>query len=168
MSQSLDEFVIRFTVEEDWEILKTVRLESLLDSPDVFSATYDTAEKYSESQWRDRASHKTQYQYILAIEGDRTVGMIGGTQNPALEFNVVAMWVNPEFRGKGIADLLISAIKNLAISKGHHRMVLSVSPHNLRAVSFYSRHGFVFIPEWESVALSSGEKNQKMECSALF
>lgn len=168
MSQSLDEFVIRFTVEEDWEILKIVRLESLLDSPDVFSATYATAKKYSESQWRDRASYKTQYQYILAIQGTRAVGIIGATLNAALEFNVVAMWVNPEFRGKGIADLLISAIKSLAISKGHHRMVLSVSPHNLRAVSFYSRHGFVFIPEWESVALSSGEKNQKMECSALF
>lgn len=78
------------------------------------------------------------------------------------------MWVNPEFRGKGIADLLISAIKNLAISKGHSRIVLSVSPNNSRAVSLYSRHGFVFIPEWESVALSSGEKNQKMECSTLF
>lgn len=168
MRQSLNDLVVRLTVEEDWEILKTVRLESLLDRPDVFSATYDTAEKYSQSQWRDRASHKTQYQYILAIQATRAIGIIGGTQNPALEFNVVAMWVNPEFRGKGIADLLISAIKNLAISKGHSRIVLSVSPNNSRAVSLYSRHGFVFIPEWESVALSSGEKNQKMECSTLF
>lgn len=168
MRQSLNDLVVRLTVEEDWEILKTVRLESLLDRPDVFLATYDAAEKYSQSQWRDRASHKTQYQYILAIQATRAIGIIGGTQNPALEFNVVAMWVNPEFRGKGIADLLISAIKNLAISKGHSRIVLSVSPNNSRAVSLYSRHGFVFIPEWESVALSSGEKNQKMECSTLF
>ena len=168
MSQGLNELVIRLTEEEDWEILKKVRLESLLDSPDVFLATYDAAEKYSELQWRDRASHKTQYQYILAIEGTRAVGMIGGTKNPALEFNLVAVWVNPEFRGKGIADFLIAAMKKLAISKGHSRIVLSVSPDNLRAVSFYSRHGFVFIPEWESVALSSGEKNQKMECIGLF
>ncbi|MDR7016129.1 GNAT family N-acetyltransferase [Acinetobacter sp. 3657] len=164
MSQNLHELVVRLTVEEDWKTLKAVRLESLLDSPDVFSATYATAEKYSESQWRDRASHKTQYQYILAIEGTRAVGIIGGTQNSALEFNVVAMWVKSEFRGCGIADLLISAIKELAISKGHYRIVLSVSPHNLRAVSFYSKHCFVFIPEWESLALSTGEKNQKMEC----
>ncbi|WP_089606334.1 hypothetical protein [Acinetobacter piscicola] len=71
-------------------MLKAVRLESLLDRPDAFAATYAIAEKYS------------------------------------------------------------------------------VSPNNSRAVSFYFRHGFIFIPEWESVALSSGEKNQKMECSALF
>lgn len=36
MSQDLNELVIRLTEEEDWEILKKVRLESLLDSPDVF------------------------------------------------------------------------------------------------------------------------------------
>lgn len=147
MNPSLNEFVVRFTKEEDWEILKTVRLESLLDSPNVFSATYDTAEKYSESQWRDRAAHRTQYQYILAIEGARAVGIIGATQNPTLEFNVVAMWVNPKFRAKDIADFLVSAMKEFAMSQGHSRIVLSVSPHNSRAVGFYSRHGFVFIPE---------------------
>lgn len=74
------------------------------------------------------------------------------------------MWVNPMFRGSGIADLLISAIKNLAVSKGHFRIVLSVSPKNERAVGLYSRHDFVFISEWESLALSSDERNQKMEC----
>lgn len=168
MSQSLNDLAVRLTVEEDWGILKTVRLASLLDSPDAFAITYAIAEKYSESQWRDRASHKMQYQYILAIQGTRAVGIAGGTFNAKLEFNLIAMWVNPEFRGSGIADLLISTIKNLAVSKGHTRIVLSVSPDNSRAVSLYSRHGFIFIPEWESVALSSGQRNQKMECSVLF
>lgn len=168
MSQGLDEIEVRLTIEEDWEILKTVRLESLLDSPDVFSATYAIVEKYSESEWRDRAAHKTKYQYILAIKDTQAIGIVGGIQNSAPDFNLVAMWVNPKFRGKGIADILISTIKELAISKGHNRIVLSVSPGNSRAVDVYSRHGFVFISEWEVLPLSSGEKNQKMECSALF
>ncbi|NIE96237.1 GNAT family N-acetyltransferase [Acinetobacter sp. Tr-809] len=164
MSPEFDELVVRLITEEDWKILKTVRLESLLDSPDVFAVNYATAEKYSESEWRDRASQNFQNQYILAIKGNRAIGIIGATQNAVHEFNVIAMWVNPMFRGRGIADLLISAIKNLAISKGHSRIVLSVSPRNERAVCLYARHDFVFIPEWESLALSSGERNQKMEC----
>ena len=45
MSPDLEELVVRLTTEEDWKILKTVRLESLLDSPDVFSANYATTEK---------------------------------------------------------------------------------------------------------------------------
>ncbi|ENU23362.1 hypothetical protein F993_02055 [Acinetobacter proteolyticus] len=165
MSQNLDELVVvRLTTEEDWKILKTVRLESLLDSPNVLAVNYATAEKYSESEWRNRASHKNQHQYILAIKEGQAVGIIGGTQNTADEFNVIAMWVNPMFRARGVADLLISAIKNLAVSKGYSRIVLSVSPKNERAVNFYFRHSFVFIPEWESLALGSGERNQKMEC----
>lgn len=55
MSPDLEELLVRLTTEEDWKILKTVRLESLLDSPDVFAANYATTEKYSESEWRDRA-----------------------------------------------------------------------------------------------------------------
>lgn len=36
MGLHLDEWVVRLTTEEEWKILKTVRLESLLDSPEVF------------------------------------------------------------------------------------------------------------------------------------
>lgn len=67
-----------------------------------------------------------------------------------------------------IADRLISAIKQLAVIQGHSRIVLSESPHNLRAVNFYLKHGFSFIPEWEQIPLNSGERNQKMECKGLF
>lgn len=64
MNLDLNELGIRLTTEEDWKILKTVRLESLLDRPDVFAANYATTEKYSESEWRNRASQKTRHQYI--------------------------------------------------------------------------------------------------------
>jgi len=56
MSPNLDELVVRLTTEEDWKILKTVRLESLLDSPDVFAANYATTEKYSEARSRHSGS----------------------------------------------------------------------------------------------------------------
>jgi len=130
--------------------------------------TYAVVEQYSESEWRNHASQKTRHQYILAIKGGRAIGIIGGTQNAVHEFNLIAMWVNPMFRGRGIADLLISAIKGVAISQGYSRVVLSVSPDNLRAVNFYSRHNFVFIPEWEALPFVSGRRNQKMECVGLF
>lgn len=100
MSQNPITLFICQTNEEDWEILKTVRLESLLESPDVFSANYTVAKNYSELQWRDRASHKTPYHYVLALESTRAVGMIGWTYNSSQEFNVVAMWVKPEYRGQ--------------------------------------------------------------------
>lgn len=163
----IDKLSIRSTTEEDWEILKTVRLESLLESPNVFSATYSTTELYSELQWRDRAAHKTQYHYILALNGQRAIGIIGGKQSTELEFGLIAMWVNPEFRGNGIADMLINAIKKLAISKGHFRIALSVSQDNIRAINLYSRHGFSCIADWENSSINARPRNQKMECVEL-
>ncbi|MFW1969703.1 GNAT family N-acetyltransferase, partial [Acinetobacter guillouiae] len=76
MCQNLGEVVVRHTIENDWEILKMVRLESLLDSPHAFSVTYAAALKYSEADWRARASGRSQYQYILAMQRTRAIGIV--------------------------------------------------------------------------------------------
>ncbi|WP_278397344.1 GNAT family N-acetyltransferase, partial [Acinetobacter venetianus] len=65
------------------------------------------------------------------------------------------------------ADHLIVAVKKLAISKGHHRIVLSVSDHNLHAKNLYLKHGFQFISNLDGISLCSDTtdtKSQKMEC----
>ena len=168
MNYNLSNFEFRLTCEDDWEILKAIRLQSLFDSPDAFTATYATTEKYHEKEWRNRAAQRTNNQYILAIHNARAVGIVGGTLNSELEFNVIAMWVNLLFRGSGIVDHLIVAVKKLAISKGHHRIVLSVSDHNLHAKNLYLKHGFQFISKLDGISLRSDAtdtKSQKMECS---
>ena len=163
----MHELIIWQTSEEDWEMLKLVRLESLKDSPDAFLATYEQAQKYSELQWRKLASQKSQFQFFLAIKNHKAVGIVGGTTNTTLEFSLIAMWVNSEFRGCGIADYLISTIKAYALHQGHTKIFLNVSPQNSRAVRFYLRHGFYFIPEWDTSPLSSGETTKKMQCIIL-
>lgn len=67
MNYNLSNFEFRLTCEDDWEILKAIRLQSLFDSPDAFTATYATTEKYDEKEWRNRATQRTNNQYILAI-----------------------------------------------------------------------------------------------------
>lgn len=66
--------LIRPINEDDWEILKTVRLAALKDSPTSFGLSYVTAAAYSEQQWRDRASHQTQPQFLVAMEQGQVVG----------------------------------------------------------------------------------------------
>lgn len=167
MNYNLSNFELRLTCEDDWEILKAIRLQSLFDSPDAFTATYATTEKYDEKEWRHRAAQRNKNQYIIAFHNARAVGVVGGTLNSELEFKVIAMWVNPLFRGSDIADHLIVAVKRLAISKGHHRIVLSVSDHNLRAKNLYLKHGFQFISKLDGISLcsvTSDLKIQEMEC----
>lgn len=168
MNQSLNQLVVRLTIEDDWEVLKKIRLKSLLDSPHAFSIHFETVEKYHEQEWRRRASQKSHCQYILAILGTHAVGIIGGTVSAMQEFNIIAMWVDVEFRGTGVADRLMFAIKNLAVSKGFNKVVLNLSLNNSKAVHFYTKHNFVFLTEKESLSEDLDGGSRKMECTWLL
>lgn len=163
MTMDLSGVAVRASTEEDWEILKTIRLAALQDSPGAFGLSYATAAAYSEQQWRECASHGTQPEFLLAIDQGRAVGLIGDTVRPTQECNLIAMWVDPKCRGSGVAGRLVDAIKTRAIERGYRRVVLRVSPDNARAANLYRRHGFVFLPEWEPLASQPGLKVQKME-----
>jgi ribosomal protein S18 acetylase RimI-like enzyme len=167
MTMDLSAAAVRATTEEDWEILKTIRLAALLDSPATFGLSYATAAAYSEQQWRERASHRTQPEFLLAIDQGQAVGLIGDAVRPTQEYNLIAMWADPKCRGRGVGGRLVDTIKTRAIERGHRRVVLSVSPDNARTANLYRRHGFVFLPEWEPLASRPGLKVQKMEWRAF-
>ncbi|WP_180115873.1 GNAT family N-acetyltransferase [Acinetobacter sp. YH12140] len=159
---------VRPTVESDWEILKNLRLEALQDSPDAFTATYEKTKTHSEFEWRDRAAQKIPCQFLLAFDGIRAVGMAGGIIDEQHEFNVVAMWVHENYRGKGVADLLISHLKKYAANQGYTKIVLRVELGNLRAIQFYSKQGFIKVLEQSSLKSGLELSSQKMECLQFF
>jgi ribosomal protein S18 acetylase RimI-like enzyme len=163
MTTELTPLLIRPTTEEDWEILKTIRLAALLDSPTAFGLSYATAASYSDQQWRDRASPQIQPEFVIAMRQGQAIGLIGDAVNASGEYNLIAMWIRPQDRGVGIAGRLVNAIQARAIERGHQRIVLSVSPDNADAVSMYRRQGFTFLPEWEPLASQPGVNVQKME-----
>jgi ribosomal protein S18 acetylase RimI-like enzyme len=158
--------IIRSTTEADWETLKEIRLASLLDAPTAFGLTHATAAAYSEAQWRDRAGGRTRAEYQLAFADGEAVGMVGGYVSQAAEFNLIAMWVRPGFRGTPAAARLVDSIKARAAAQRHDRVVLDVSPENARASAFYRKQGFSFLPEWEALESHPEIELQKMEWRA--
>ncbi|WP_218956184.1 GNAT family N-acetyltransferase [Acinetobacter sp. YH12045] len=144
--------------------MKNLRLEALQDSPDAFTATYEKTKTHSESEWRDRAAQKTPCQFLLAFDGIRAVGMVGGTIDKQHEFTVVAMWLYENYRGNSVADLLISNLKKYAANQGYTKIVLRVELGNLRAIQFYSKQGFIKVLEQFSLKSDLELSSQKMEC----
>lgn len=144
--------IIRHTTEADWKILKEIRLASLRDAPSAFGVSHASAAAESDTQWRDRASGGGRAEFLLAFVDGVAVGMVGGAVSAKSEFNLIAMWVRPEFRGTAAACLLVEAIKERAAARGHSRLVLDVAPDNRRAAAFYQKQGFSFLPEWEALA----------------
>ena len=150
-------------MEEDWEVLREIRLASLLDAPTAFGVTHAAAAANSEAQWRDRAAGRGPGRFVLAFVDGVAVGMAAGVVSGAGEFNLIAMWVRPEYRGAGVAVGLVEAVKENAVARGHSRVVLDVSPDNERAAAFYRKLGFVFLPEWEALESHPEVTVQKME-----
>lgn len=155
--------IIRPAVEADWHALKEMRLASLQDSPTAFGWNYAAAAACSEAEWRDRAGGRGAATYLLAFAGERPIGLIGHVVDAASECNLIAMWVHPEFRGKDVAARLVQAVKASAGAQGHRRLVLTVSPENSRAAGLYTKQGFSFLPEWETLDSHPHIKVQKME-----
>ena len=52
------------------------------------------------------------------------------------------MWVSPDARGSGAADLLVSAVTEVVRAESANRLVLWVADGNARARAFYLRAGF--------------------------
>jgi GNAT superfamily N-acetyltransferase len=155
--------IIRSTTDEDWKILKQIRLASLLDAPRAFGVRHATAAAYSDSDWRDRSAKRGQAQFFLAIIHGEAVGMVGALPAPPSDLGLIAMWVRHEYRGTATAAGLVDAIKTRAISEGHARVILDVSPGNERAAAFYRKQGFSFLPEWAPLASHPDISVQKME-----
>lgn len=146
--------VVRPTVEMDWNTLKTLRLEALIDSPHAFTATYEKTKTHSDSEWRDRAAQKTPCHYLLAFDEIRAIGMVGGIVDEQNEFNVVAMWVKPIYRASSVAALLISSVKQLAKQQGYNTLVLRVAHDNVCAIRFYLKQGFKEVSIFGKVDIS--------------
>lgn len=139
---------VRSTTADDWLRLKQVRLAALLDAPTAFGVSYQTAARYSDEQWKQRASSKGTA-YWLAVVENSVLGMIGAAVSERGRFNLIGMWVEPAARGTGTAVRLIDAVKAQAVERGYDRVFLDVSPENGRAVRLYLGQGFSFLDEWE-------------------
>ncbi|MCL4438620.1 MAG: ribosomal protein S18-alanine N-acetyltransferase [Thermoplasmataceae archaeon] len=67
------------------------------------------------------------------------------------EADIETIAVLPEFHGKGISDRLMEYLEEEARKRSFSEIILEVREKNLRAISFYRRHGYEvisYIPEF--------------------
>jgi len=74
------------------------------------------------------------------------VGNVGGhglDVEPSRHVLEIGMSVAATARGVGVGSALLDAALAWAAVAGYRKVVLSVFPHNARAIALYERHGFV-------------------------
>jgi GNAT superfamily N-acetyltransferase len=133
--------VVRRTVEDDFKILREIRLAALSNEPDAYGSTLEESVRRSEDQWRDSAANWNQF---LAIDDGRAVGMASGGRFPPFPEArwLYGMYVDPTHRGTGIARELVHAVADWARGEGVRTLGLHVTESIPRARAFYAKVGF--------------------------
>ncbi|MEU8901630.1 GNAT family N-acetyltransferase [Nocardia sp. NPDC048505] len=123
---------------DDWARFRAIRLLALAEAPYAFAATLAEAQARTEPMWRELLSGRTQF---LALIEERALGTVGAAVEGTAA-HVMSMWVTPEARGTGVADLLVRAVLDWATGTGCALVRLEVSDGNAAAERLYHRHGF--------------------------
>jgi ribosomal protein S18 acetylase RimI-like enzyme len=80
--------------------------------------------------------------FFLGKKGKDIIASIGLQDLSKDKGLMMRFYVAEDFRGKGVAALMLENVKEFAKSKGYKDIVLDVFKTNLRAKKFYKKHGF--------------------------
>jgi GNAT superfamily N-acetyltransferase len=124
---------------------------------DALYASEPSAEHRSGSEVLDP---ETVLLTVVAYDDGRPVGhaclrRLDGDM--AGELEIKRMYVEPDVRGRGIADELLAAMERRARDEGAPRVVIHTGDRQVAALRFYARHGYTPIdvyPPYEAVTYS--------------
>lgn len=135
---------LRWVAPDDWASHRSLRLEMLRAAPDAFCTAYEDVVRFDEATWRARIASATHIQAWLDDEPVATVGLWDGASSDSAAASLVAMYVAPRARGRGVGERLVRAVLDEAAHRGHGRVVLEVTEGNAPAIALYERMGFRF------------------------
>ncbi len=110
------------------------------------TSTFDTEPKTVE-QWQDMLAKQTEaYPLLVAESGGRVAGW--GVLRPAVDRSAArftvenAVYVDPDFQGRGIGSALLSELIERARANGYHAIVAMVVAGNEASERLHRRLGF--------------------------
>ena len=132
---------IRPTRPDEWARLRVIRLAALAESPTAFLSTLAEAEKHPDDTWKQRATPSEDQASFAAVDDDSWLGMCAVRRHePAAQ--LVAMWVDPARRHRGVGAALVAATLEWCRVRGIATMFLWVNEANAPALALYRRAGF--------------------------
>lgn len=136
---------VRLTTD-DIEAIRAVRLEGLKNHPENFGADYEyEAAQPVEWSLRRMAGGVT---FGVKIDGALAGICVFARQmekKHTHQGGIGAVYVRPQFRGRGVGDALIKAALEEAARQGVEHVTLTVTATNPDAVRLYERNGFTVV-----------------------
>jgi len=144
-----ENIVVRSILPDDTRALLSLRLEALQDSPEAYGEDYDYVAGQPYSVWADLVTHSLgegDRAFFVADVHGRLVGMAGVNRSPRKNTrhsgSVWGVYVQPDWRGMGIATGLVRACVDWGRAKGLATLRLGVITANPAAIHCYEKCGF--------------------------
>ncbi|MCW2654922.1 MAG: hypothetical protein QOE41_1101 [Mycobacterium sp.] len=135
--------------EADWEVFATLRLRALVEEFGPDGDQYRQEQRFTPRQWRRRISEHTQFAAWLA---DRPVGLVAAHRESAERVYLYSLWLDPKFRGHGLAHQLIIAALDWARTLRARTVHLRVAADNTVARGVYTSVGFMPVLDTDAMS----------------
>lgn len=160
---------VRRLAPDNWRMFRGLRLAMLAESPDAFWSSVERERAYDETRWRTMLGGRGMT--VAAFRDGQPVGLASGKpapprepggEPPAGEAELVGMWVAPDARGSGVADLLVRDVRSWATDSGYRLLALWYTDGNASARRLYDRTGFTATTETEAHPTRPGLRGRRM------
>jgi ribosomal protein S18 acetylase RimI-like enzyme len=133
---------IRVIKSDEWQLLRSVRLTALRESPSSFMSSYKQEATLEEQHWQNEFIRG---KWMISYNGNQVIGLIGITKEatiPTIKFYLEYLWVHPDFRHSGEATALIkTAVQDLRKSNVSTTQLWILEGNEI-ARKLYERLGF--------------------------
>lgn len=143
---------LRQLTPDDWALWAGIRLRSLADAPDAFGSTLERESAFVESDWRARMTNPA----VVVLDDDRPVACGAVFPNRPGRAAIVAMWVDPAARGRGLSRRVLDALVASMAGSGL-TLELGVNRSNPVARAAYLSYGFVETGQTHPLREGSGQ-----------
>jgi GNAT superfamily N-acetyltransferase len=152
--------VVELLAPDEWQRLRSIRLEALTDSGHAFGGTYEAESAEDESTWR-----------LKFEKNDFLIASVNGKDAAMLYIEILngdfgatcwigGCWSNPKFRGKGLMRALFTYIDRQ--DKDWKIQGLGVWTDNFSAIAAYEKLGFVKMGDDTASTRQPGKFFQRM------
>lgn len=157
MADSNGPITARATTAADAALWRELRHAALQEAPYAFGSTYARERDRPAAAYLDWVEDGLA---VLAFDGDEAVGMGAGYLDDG-RFHVIAVWVRPEARRRGVNGAVVRQLVEIASGLGLP-VVLDVALANTVARAAYESYGFTGTGEVTPIRDGATELKERM------
>ena len=138
--------------KDEWQDLKAKRLQALKEMSHLFLSTYGAAAAQRDEFWQDMIGAEKSEVFGLFDNG-KLIGITGVLENwrdpSGKSVNMGMSYIDPEYRGQGLSQLLYQIRIDWAQAKGFEKITVSHREGNEASKAANQKFGFVFYEKEE-------------------